>query len=170
MLVRSPHRRGPKAESGSTSRPSSGCPTDPWLVGPRRTVLYRGGGGHGSQYKVLYTATHLTYNPSNRGSTRAAGSTTIAAADVLLHHPYTLPSSSHAAFPHRREHPSITGTRCHHPHLRCFPTATLTEPAPSWMPLRPRSTRWPTHRQRLPPLLMVGVLLLPLLVLLLVFV
>jgi hypothetical protein len=46
LLVRSPHRRGPKAESGSTSRPCWGRPTDPWLVGPRRTVLYRGGGGH----------------------------------------------------------------------------------------------------------------------------
>jgi hypothetical protein len=70
----------------------------------------------------------------------------------------------------------ITRTCCHRPHLRRFPTATLTEPAPSLTLLRqaeeaPATSTdemAPTHRQRLPPLLMVCVLLLPLLVLLLV--
>jgi hypothetical protein len=114
MLVRSPHRCGPKAESGSTSRPGRGRPTDPWLVGPRRAVLYRGGGGHGSWYEVICAATNPTYNPSDRWSTGAAGSTTIAVADVLLHHPYTVPS--------------IASSR--------FPNVAFVEPAPSLPPLR----------------------------------
>jgi hypothetical protein len=102
MLVRSPHRCGPKAESGSTSRPGRGRPTDPWLVGPRRAVLYRGGGGHGSWYEVICAATNPTYNPSDRWSTGAAGSTTITVADVLLHHPYTVPSIASTPLPQRR--------------------------------------------------------------------
>jgi hypothetical protein len=104
MLVRSPHRPGPKAESGSISRPGRGRPTDLWLVGPRRTVLYRGGGGHDSQYEVHRAATNPTNNPSDRGGTRAAGSTTIAAADVLLHHPYTVPSTTSSSLHQRRPH------------------------------------------------------------------
>jgi hypothetical protein len=104
MLVRSPHRSGPKAESGSISHPGRGRPTDPWLVAPCRTVLYRGGGGHGSQYEVNRAATNPTYNPSDRGSTGAARSTTIAAAGVLLHHPYTVPSTTSTSLPQRRPH------------------------------------------------------------------
>jgi hypothetical protein len=98
MLVRSPHRSGPKAESGSTSHPCRGCPTDPWLVGPR------GGGGHGSWYEVHRAATNPTYNLSDRGSTGAARSTTIAAADVLLHHSYTVPSTSSTPLPQLHPH------------------------------------------------------------------
>jgi hypothetical protein len=39
VLVRSLHRYGPKAVTGLLPRPSRGRPTNPWLVGPRRTVL-----------------------------------------------------------------------------------------------------------------------------------
>jgi hypothetical protein len=104
LLVRSPHRSGPKAESGSISRPGRGRPTDPCLVGPRRTVLYRGGGGHGSPFEVNHAATNPTYNLSDRGSTGAAGSTTIAAADILLHDQYTVPSTTSTSLPQHRPH------------------------------------------------------------------
>jgi hypothetical protein len=107
MLVRSPHRCGPKAESGSTSRLGRGRPTDPWLVPPRRTVLYRGGGGHDSRDEVSCTATNPTYNPSDRGSTGAAGSTTITAADIMLYHPYTLPPSASTPFLKRHLHYTV---------------------------------------------------------------
>jgi hypothetical protein len=39
LLVRSLHRYGPKAVTGLLLRPGRGRPTNPWLVGPRRTVL-----------------------------------------------------------------------------------------------------------------------------------
>jgi hypothetical protein len=39
LLVRSLYRYGPKAVTGLLPRPGRGRPTDPWLVGPRRTVL-----------------------------------------------------------------------------------------------------------------------------------
>jgi hypothetical protein len=39
VLVRSLHRYGPKAVTGLLPRPGRGRPTNPWLVGPRRTVL-----------------------------------------------------------------------------------------------------------------------------------
>jgi hypothetical protein len=104
VLVQSPDRPSPKAESGSTSHPGRGCPADQWLVVPRRTVLYRGGEGHNSRYEVHCAATNPTYNPRDRGSTGAAGSTTIAAADVLLHHPYTVPSTTSSSLPQRRPH------------------------------------------------------------------
>jgi hypothetical protein len=39
ILVRSLHRYGPKAVTGWIPRPGRGRPTNPWLVGPRRTVL-----------------------------------------------------------------------------------------------------------------------------------
>jgi hypothetical protein len=39
VLVRSLHRYGPKAVTGWIPRPGRGRPTNPWLVGPRRTVL-----------------------------------------------------------------------------------------------------------------------------------
>jgi hypothetical protein len=108
MLARSAHRRGPKAESGSTSRPGRGCPTDPWLVGPRRTMLYRGGGGHCSRYEVICTATNPTYNPSDRRSTGAVGSTTIAAANVLLHHPCTVPPTASTPLPQHHVEPALS--------------------------------------------------------------
>jgi hypothetical protein len=145
VLVQSPDRPSPKAQSGSTSHPGRGCPNDPWLVGPRRTVLYRGGGGHNSWYEVHCAATKPTNNPSDRGSTGAAGSTTIAAADVLLHHPYTVPSTTLTP-------PSPS---------RCRPCHLYAEPR---KPLLPRPKRWPTCRHHLPPLLMVCVHLLHFLV------
>jgi hypothetical protein len=107
MPVRSPHRCDPKAESGSTSRLGRGRPTYPWFVAPRRIVLYRGGGGQGSRDELNCTATNPTYNPSDRGSTRAAGSTTITAADVVLHHPYTLPPSASMPIPKRHLHCTV---------------------------------------------------------------
>jgi hypothetical protein len=39
LLVLSLHRYGPKAVTGWIPRPGRGRPTNPWLVGPRRTVL-----------------------------------------------------------------------------------------------------------------------------------
>jgi hypothetical protein len=103
MLVRSPHRRSPKAESGSTSRPGRGRPTDPWLVGPIAQCYIKevGATARGTWFCA---ATNPTYNPSDRGSTRAVGSATIAAVDVLLHHSYTVPSTASTQLPQRRPH------------------------------------------------------------------
>jgi hypothetical protein len=59
LLVRPLFCYDPKAVTGSFSRPGQGHPTNPWLVGPRCTVLYRGV-GHGLQYVVHRAATHPT--------------------------------------------------------------------------------------------------------------
>jgi hypothetical protein len=99
LLVRSPHRSGPKAELGSTAL-WSGAPNRSMVGGPpSHSAISRR-----SQYEVHRAATNPTYNPSDRGSTGAAGSTTNAAADVLLHHPYTVPSTTSSLLPQRHPH------------------------------------------------------------------
>jgi hypothetical protein len=116
MLDGSPHRRGPKAESGSTSRPGRGRPTDKWLVGPVAQCYIKEVEGHGSRYEILCAATHPTYK-----------STTLATEGALERREAPPSPSRTSCF--------ITRTRCHRSHLRRFPNATFTEPTPSLPPL-----------------------------------
>jgi hypothetical protein len=65
------------------SRPDRGCPARVWLVGPRRTVPIRGGGGQGLKGRGSPPSRHLTPNPSrSEGALPAAGSITSVSIDV----------------------------------------------------------------------------------------
>jgi hypothetical protein len=47
--------------SDPISCPDRGRPTEPWLMGPRRTTPYKGGGGRGTWYEV-----HLSHQTAHR--------------------------------------------------------------------------------------------------------
>jgi hypothetical protein len=59
--------------------PDRGRPTNQWLVGPCRIVLYKGGGGQGAVHEIHRAATPHLQTLTDLGSTRAAGSYTAAA-------------------------------------------------------------------------------------------
>jgi hypothetical protein len=116
LLVRPLFRYDPKAVTGSFSHLGQGHPTNPWLVGPRCTVLYR---GVGARHAIRGSPRRHTPHPTNpnptRGSTRAAGSSAAAAEDFLLDPTYTVPP------PDTRSHRS----------RHCRPRAATAAPASS---------------------------------------
>jgi hypothetical protein len=113
MLVRSPHRPGPKAESGSISRPGRGAqPIHGWWAPVAQCYIEEVGA---MAHSKRFTAPPQT------------PPTTLATEGALERReaPSSLPRTS--CF--------ITRTRCHRPHLRRFPNSALTEPVPSLSPL-----------------------------------
>jgi hypothetical protein len=139
MLVRSLFRYGPKAVTGSFSRPGRGRPTNQWLVGPV-AQCYKEGGGHGSQYKVHRTATH----PTPQTLTRPVGA---------------LERREAPPPPPPRPSSCIRRTRCHRPTLDRIARNTVVPEPPlpplhqAAPPLRPRPARWrPTPHLRPTPM------------------
>jgi hypothetical protein len=124
----------PKAVSGSTSRPGRGRqPIHGWWAPIAQSYIEEVG--------ATARSTRFAVSPQTP-------STTLATEGALewREAPPSPPRTS--CF--------ITHTQCDRPHLCRFVNAALTEPAPSLPPLHQAEEAPTTHRQRLPPLLMVG--------------